>query len=65
MSHWSYVVNQAVDNGTTSASVALANDLGDSGIATVQAGVAGETDPGAASSALSNVQSVQSDCSGL
>jgi hypothetical protein len=65
MSHWSYVVNQAVDNGTTSASVALANDLGDAGIATVQAGVAGETDPGAASSALSNVQSVQSDCSGL
>ena len=65
MSHWSYVVNQAVDNGTTLASVALANDLGDAGIATVQAGVAGETDPGAASSALSSVQSVQSDCSGV
>jgi hypothetical protein len=65
MAHWSYVVNQAVDNGTTSASVALANDLGDAGVATVQAGVAGETAPGAAGSALSDVQSVESDCSGL
>jgi hypothetical protein len=65
MSHWSYVVNQAVDDGTTSASVSLANDLGDAGLATVQAGVAGETDPGAAGSALSDMQSVESDCSGL
>lgn len=65
IAHWSYVVNQAVDNGTTSASVALANDLGDTGLTTVQAGVAGETDPGAAGSALSDMQSVESDCSGL
>lgn len=65
MSHWSYVVNQAVDNGTTSDSVQLANDLGDAGIATVQvaeplSGVTPDVE-----SAIQDVDAVQGDCSGL
>ena len=65
LSHWTYVVNQAVDNGTTSATVQFANDLGDAGIATVQVA---EPLPGVTpdvQSAIADVDAVQSECSAL
>jgi hypothetical protein len=65
MSHWTYVVNQAVDNGTTTAGVRFANDLGNAGIATVQVA---EPLPGGTpdvQSATDDVDQVQSDCAGL
>jgi hypothetical protein len=65
LSHWSYVVNQAVDNGTTTAGVGFANDLGDAGIATVQVA---EPLPGVTpdvESAITDVDAVEGDCSAL
>jgi hypothetical protein len=65
MLHWSYVVNQAVDNGTTSATVQFANDLGDAGVATVQVA---EPLPGVTpdvESAIVDVDAVQRGCSAL
>jgi hypothetical protein len=66
MAHWSYVVYQAIQNGTTSASVQLANDLGDAGIAVVQ--VAEPLGHGVSPNvekAINKIDAVQSDCSGL
>jgi hypothetical protein len=67
MAHWSYVVNQAVDNGTTSASVQFANDLGDAGLATVQSAFtqSAAADPSVIQSAITDVETVNTDCSAL
>ena len=65
MAHWAYVISTAVDNGTTSADVSMANDMGDAGIAVVQVA---EPLPGVthgAQTAIGDVDSVQADCSGL
>lgn len=65
MSHWSYTVTQGVDNGTTSASVQLANEFGDAGIATVQVAepLTGVTPD--VQTAIDDVNAVQEDCSTL
>jgi hypothetical protein len=66
MSHWSYVMTQAVMNGTTSATVQFANDLGDAGTE-----VAAASFPPTAIStpdpitALVDIDRVQNDCSSL
>jgi hypothetical protein len=65
MSRWSYVVDQAVNNGTASATVQFSNDLAGTGIATVLA--AGSL-PGVApdvQSAITDVDTVQGDCCAL
>lgn len=65
MSHWSYTVNQAVDNGTTTASADLANEFGDAGVATEEV-----ADPLSGSapdveSAADDVDALNADCSTL
>src|ERR1039458_4321906 len=56
MAHWSHVIDQAIGDGTTSASVQFSNDLGDAGVATVQ--VAEPLGPGVAPDVQSAIQDV-------
>lgn len=65
MAHWAYVISTAVDNGTTSANVSMANDMSDASIAMVQVA---EPLPGVTpdvQTAIGDVDAVQADCSGL
>jgi hypothetical protein len=63
MSHWSYVITQAVADGSTAASIQFANDLGDAGIATVQvAEPLGHGVTPDVHSAAQDVSGVQDDC---
>jgi hypothetical protein len=66
MSHWTYVMTQAVTNGTTNATVQFANDLGDAGTEVAAA----SQPPNALSTpdpltALVDIDRVRNDCSSL
>ena len=66
MAHWTYVMTQAVTNGTTNATIQFANDLGDASTEVAQASFP----PTAISSpdpltALTDIYRVKNDCSSL
>jgi hypothetical protein len=66
MAHWTYVMTQAVTNGTTNATVQFANDLGDAATAVTEAAFPASSlttpDP---IGALVDIARVSNDCSAL
>jgi len=65
LAHWSYLVTQAISNGTSQATVQLPDDLGEAGLAVTAAAFPpsqGEPDPQAA---LNAIIAVGQDCADL
>ncbi len=66
MAHWSYVITQAVMNGTTSTTVQFANDLGDASTDVDQsAGPATAISAPDPQTALNDIVAVGGDCADI